>query len=261
MRASSVKIDLAMKDILLAYARAVKSLTERGVLWHLIWPSLAAAAVWFAVGIAFWQPTVDAVMAWIGSWDWAANQMSTSELGAAFVLVMVKISLAVLFLPMVYVTAALIVAVFALPMMLEKVAVTRYADLEMRKGGTVSGSAINAVVAVILFVFAMLVSLPFWLIPGVGLVVSLLLTAWMNKKAFGYDALMLHADKAEMNRLRTRHSASMLGLGVGCALLAYVPVLNLFAPAFCGLAFVHYLLEALRRDRTGTPSGATVTTS
>jgi len=241
-----------MKDILMAYARAVKSLTERGVLWHLIWPSLAAAVVWLAIGVAFWQPMVDAVMAFIGSWDWAANQMSTSDLGAAFVLVVVKISLAVLFLPLVYVTAALIVAVFALPMMLEKVALTRYSDLEMRKGGTVSGSAVNAVVAVLLFVLAMLLSLPFWLIPGVGLVVSLLLTAWMNKKAFGYDALMLHADKAEMSRLRARHSGSMLGLGVGCALLAYVPILNLFAPAFCGLAFVHYLLEALRRDRSGT---------
>lgn len=240
-----------MKDILLAYARAVKSLTERGVLWHLIWPSLVAAVVWLGIGIAFWQPMVDAVMAFIGSWDWAASKMDTSELGAAFVLVVVKISLAVLFLPLVYVTAALIVAVFALPLMLEKVAVSRYADLEMRKGGTMSGSAVNAVVAVLLFVVALLVSLPFWLIPGVGLVVSLLLTAWMNKKAFGYDALMLHADKAEMSRLRARHSGAMLGLGVGCALLAYVPIVNLFAPAFCGLAFVHYLLEALRRDRTG----------
>ena len=38
-------------------------------------------------------------------------------------------------------------------------------------------------------------------------------------------------------------------LGVGCAALGYVPVLNLIAPAFCGLAFVHYLLEALQQHR------------
>ncbi|QID19888.1 EI24 domain-containing protein [Nitrogeniibacter mangrovi] len=246
-----------MKDILRAYARAVKSLTERGVLWHLIWPSLAAALVWLVLGIVFWQPMVDGVMGWIGSWDWAAQHMNTSELGAAAVLVLVKITLAVLFLPMVYVTAALVVAVVALPMMLEKVAVTRYSDLEMRKGGTVTGSAINAVVAVLLFLVGIVVSLPFWLIPGVGLVVSILLTAWMNKKAFGYDALMLHGDREEMPRLRKRYSAGLLGLGVGCALLAYVPVLNLFAPAFCGLAYVHYLLEALRRERGGpTMNGA-----
>ncbi|MCB1964421.1 MAG: EI24 domain-containing protein, partial [Rhodocyclaceae bacterium] len=66
-------------------------------------------------------------------------------------------------------------------------------------------------------------------------------------------------------RLRRDKRAGMLGLGVGCALLAYVPLVNLFAPAFCGLAYVHYLLETLRRDRAangwviaegGAPQGA-----
>jgi len=244
-----------MKDIFVAYARAIKSLTERGVLWHLIWPSLVAVVIWSALGFFFWTPLVDGVMAWIGSWDWVAQRLDASAMAAAVVLVMVKLTMAVLFVPMVYVTAALLVAVVALPIMLEKVAVTRYADIEMRHGGTVTGSAVNAVLALLIFVAAMVVSLPFWLIPGVGLVVSILLTAWMNKKAFGYDALMLHGDREEMPRLRRRHGASLLGLGVGCALLAYVPLLNLFAPAFCGLAYVHYLLEALRRDRA-TPSAA-----
>jgi hypothetical protein len=41
----------------------------------------------------------------------------------------------------------------------------------------------------------------------------------------------------------------MLLLGGGSALLAYVPVINLVAPAYAGLAFVHYLLERLRQDR------------
>ena len=35
----------------------------------------------------------------------------------------------------------------------------------------------------------------------------------------------------------------------GAALLAYVPVINLVAPAYAGLAFVHYMLETLRRHR------------
>jgi uncharacterized protein involved in cysteine biosynthesis len=238
-----------MKDIFLAYARALKSLTERGVLWHLIWPSLVAAVLWLVLGLVFWQPTVDAVMGWIHGWDWLASWLDGSELGAAAMLVLVKITMGILFLPLVYVTAALLVAIVALPIMLEKVAVTRYADLEMRRGGSFTGSATNALIAVAVFLVAIVVSLPFWLIPGVGLVVSILLTAWMNTKAFGYDALMLHGDREEMPRLRRVHGAGLLGLGVGCALLAYVPVVNLVAPAFCGLAYVHYLLEALRRDR------------
>jgi len=105
-------------------------------------------------------------------------------------------------------------------------------------------------VTTVLFVFALLLSLPFWLIPGVGLIVSVLLTGWLNQRAFGYDALMLHADGDEMRRLRADQRVPMLALGGACALLGYVPVLNLVAPAYSGLAFVHFLLEALRRERT-----------
>jgi hypothetical protein len=41
----------------------------------------------------------------------------------------------------------------------------------------------------------------------------------------------------------------MMVLGGSCAMLAYVPFVNLLAPAFSGLAFVHFLLETLRRER------------
>ena len=60
---------------------------------------------------------------------------------------------------------------------------------------------------------------------------------------------MLHADKAELQRLRENWRPQLLLLGGGTALLAYVPVINLVAPAFAGLAFVHYMLETLRRHR------------
>lgn len=238
-----------MKDIFKAYARSIKSLTERGVLWHLVWPSLFAIVLWLVLAVAFWTPTVEVVMGWIESWPWAAERLGGSELGAAAMLVAIKFMLGVLLLPLVYVTAALLVAVVALPLMLEKVAKVRYRDVEMRRGGSNTGSVLNAIAAVLVFGAGILLSLPFWLIPGVGLLASVLLTAWLNKKAFGYDALMMHGDAEEMQRLTREHRTALLGLGVGCALLAYIPIVNLFAPAFCGLAFVHYLLDALQRDR------------
>ena len=85
--------------------------------------------------------------------------------------------------------------------------------------------------------------------PGLGIVIPLLLTAWLNRRAFRYDALMMHADRDEMKLIPERNASGLMMLGVGCALLAYVPILNLVAPAFCGLAFVHYLLEALQQHR------------
>ncbi|AYH45179.1 EI24 domain-containing protein [Azoarcus sp. DN11] len=238
-----------MRNILLAVGRALRSLGRKGVFVHLVWPSVAALVVWMTVAVLSWSTLVDAIVHWIQGWAFVGEWLATTDLGAAATLVVVKIALALAFLPLIYVTAALLVAVFALPMMLEQVAQRDYGDLEQRRGGSNLGSAWNALVAGGLFLLGMLVSLPLWLIPGAGLVASVVLTGWLNQRAFGYDALMLHADREELLRLPRIQKAPMLLLGGGCALLAYVPVVNLVAPAFCGLAFVHFMLEALRRER------------
>ncbi len=238
-----------MTEILRAFGRSLRSLSHAGVLWHLVWPTLVAMVIWLAVGVAVWSPVVDGVMGWIREWPWAADQLAASQMGAVVVLILIKIVLALLFVPLIYVTAALLVAAVALPMMLERVSRQDYGDLELRRGGSNVGSVVNAMVAGLVFLVGFVVTLPFWLIPGVGLVLSVLLTAWLNQKAFSYDALMLHADPEEMERLPRACKSGTFGVGLGSALLAYIPVVNLFAPAFCGLAFAHFLLEALRRDR------------
>lgn len=238
-----------MRDVMLAFGRALRSLGQRGILWHLVWPSLVALVLWLVVAFFSWSALVAGAMEWIESWSFANEWLTASEFGAATMLILVKFALAFAVLPMIYVTAALLVAVVALPMMLERVARSVYGDLEQRRGGSNLGSALNAVFAGLVFVLGLIVSLPFWLIPGVGLVATIALTAWLNQRAFGYDALMLHADRDELARLPKDLRGSMLLLGSGCALLAYIPFVNLLAPAFSGLAFVHFMLESLRRER------------
>lgn len=238
-----------MREILLAFGRALRSLGRKGVFVHLVWPSLVALVVWMTIAVLSWTTLVDTIVSWIQGWAFVGEWIATSEIGATATLIVVEIALALAFLPLIYVTAALLVAVFALPLMLERVALKDYGELELRRGGSNLGSAWNAIIAGLLFLLGMVVSLPLWLIPGAGLVASVVLTAWLNQRAFGYDALMLHADREELKRLPRVQRTSMLLLGGGCALLAYVPFVNLVAPAFCGLAFVHLMLEALRRER------------
>ncbi|MCB1912181.1 MAG: EI24 domain-containing protein [Rhodocyclaceae bacterium] len=238
-----------MKEILRAYALAIRSLGRRDILWHLLWPGLLSLVVWIGLAIGFWNPLTDLALATLNGWDWLHSWTSSSQFGAGFVAVTVQIALGLAILPLIYVTAAILVATVSLPLMLERVARTDYALLEERRGGSQTGSAINALWAALVFGVVLLLSLPLWLVPGLGLVIPLMLTAWLNRRAFRYDALMMHADREEMRTLSQRHDGSMLLLGVGCAALAYIPLVNLFAPAFCGLAFVHYLLAALERHR------------
>lgn len=238
-----------MRDIVLAFGRSLRSLLRADIFWHLIWPGLAAAVLWTVVGVFSWAAIIDGVMTWLTGLSWVGTWLQGSEVAAGVVLILVKIAVFFAFVPLIYVTAAVLVAVVALPLMLERVAKKDYADLEQRLGGSTVGSAWNALVATAWFLGGLILSLPFWLIPGVALIVSVLLTGWLNQRAFGYDALMLHADREEFARLREDRRMPMLVLGGSTALLAYVPFVNLVAPAFAGLTFVHFMLESLRRER------------
>ncbi|HNO87772.1 MAG TPA: EI24 domain-containing protein [Rhodocyclaceae bacterium] len=238
-----------MKKTLLAYGAAARSLLRADILWHLMWPTILSAALWVG-GLAFgWSALVASAQDGLVALPWLGSWLAGSPGALVVVLVLFKIALVVLVLPVIYVTAAFLVAAIALPLMLETVARTDYADLARRGGGSTWGSVWNALVAVIVFLLLLVASLPLWLIPGAGLVISLLLTAWLNQRAFRYDALMTHADAYELKALPQQQSAGLFGVGLLGAVLAHVPLLNLFAPAVTGLAFVHYLLAALRDAR------------
>ena len=238
-----------MRDILVALGRSIRSLARLDVFGHLIWPGIVSALLWVTVAVLSWAMAVDSIMEYLQGLGWVGDRISASVWVAGIVLFLVKLLVVLAFVPLFYVTTAILVATVALPLMLDRVARRDYADLEQRRGGSNMGSIVNTLVAVLWFVLIIVASLPLWLIPGVALVAPVLATGWLSQRVFGYDALMRHADRDELVRLRQELRPQMLLLGSGTTLLAYVPVVNIVAPAFSGLAFVHFLLEALRRDR------------
>jgi len=133
--------------------------------------------------------------------------------------------------------------------MLERVAVTDYADLVQRRGGSFEGTVWNALAALLFYFLGLIVTLPLWLIPGMGLILSLFWLAYLNQRAYRYDALALHADSAERESIITREKSKLYLIGFGAGVLGFVPLVNFLAPAFVGLAYVHFCLEKLRHLR------------
>jgi CysZ protein len=82
-------------------------------------------------------------------------------------------------------------------------------------------------------------------------VLPLLWGAWLNQRTFRFDALAEHATRGELQAgLVAREPQPLLAWpGLGTAAVAYVPLVNLLAPAFTALVFVHLGLAALRRRR------------
>lgn len=138
-----------------------------------------------------------------------------------------------------------------MPLLLNELSQSDYPELSRLGSDSLVSSTWNSLWAAVLFIVGWLVTLPLWLVPGLGIVLPLFWMAWLNRRTFAYDALAAHATDDEWRSVRRRHALPLLGLGLVMALLAHVPFVGLLAPSLAALAYVHYYLGALRSLRQG----------
>jgi CysZ protein len=239
-----------MRGIGSSISFALGNLLHPRMLWLMLWPVLVATGIWGAAAIWSWAGLVAWLAGILRHWIETATffvhwDASTVALIAAKVLVIIGL------VPLIQLTALLILGVFGMPAMVDHVARRAFPDLVRRHGGSFTGSVWNSIVGVLgLALFAAL-SIPFWLFPPLWPAIPVAIMGWVNQRVLRYDALAEHADAWEMREVFSRRRAAMYLLGVVLALVAYVPVIGLFAPVLFGLAFIHYLLgelQVLRRE-------------
>jgi len=232
-------------EIVLSLGRSLRTL-GRGRVWLLFFgPALVALVVWIGlmtfaleglIGILVEQPP----LTWLASWGaaWLA------KLGAVLAGWLLVLAAA-------FVTAMLLAAIFVMPLLLDHVALADYPELARAGKDSLLAGAWNSIAAVLLYAVGWLLTLPLWLLPGLGLLLPILWMAWLTRRTFAYDALTVHATDQEWRVLRRQHGLPLLLLGVVLALLAHIPVLGLLTPTLAALAYTHFCLEALRRLRQG----------
>ncbi len=242
-----------MSEVLHALGSAFRSLLHPRMLALTIWPMLGALAVWLGLAWFYWD----------GWSQWLSAMLSASDVVAwlqqhgfpGMVRYSVWMLLWLLLAPTILITALLIAAMIEMPLIVSFVAARDYPALERRRGGTVSGSVVNALVAVLVFAALWVVTLPLWLTGVLVPVLPVVLSAYLNQRLFRYDALSEHASAAEYRAILKSNRGSLYGLGALLALLYYVPLLNLLVPVLSGLAFAHFGLARLAELRE--PGGVT----
>lgn len=234
-----------MAELMIALVRTLGTLARPRIWLLLAGPALAALGVWLALTflvlnqLSAWflqQPP----MSWLSGWGtlWLAKLLAAA--GGWLVI-----------LALAYLTAMLLAGVFIMPLLLAVVGARDYPDVAPRGKDSLLAATANSLWAALVFVLGWLLTLPLWLIPGLGLVLPLFWMAWLNRRTFAYDALAAHATAEEWREVRQRYQMPFLVLGVLLALVAHVPLLGLLAPTLGALAYVHLGLEALRRLRQG----------
>lgn len=236
-----------MHPVIAALTAAVRDLREPRVLALALVPPLAAIAVWLALAWAFaddWARWVAEAIAttpwltWLNDWGLASVLIWASGIAAFALLV-----------PLMLVVAVLVTDILAMPVIVPLVGARDYPRLERRRGGTLAGSAWNAVTSIILFAALWLLSLPLWL-TGIGaLLLPALISALFNQRMFRYDALAEHASAGEYRAVVQAAGGRLYALGLALAALYYVPLVNLLAPILSALAFTHLCLAELESLR------------
>lgn len=234
-----------MGDVMLALRRSLATL-GRGRVWlYMLAPAIVALLVMVGLSVLLLEHLIAAFveqppLSWVAAWGalWLAKLLA----GLSGWLLILSAS---------YLVAMLLTAIIVLPLLLNHLAAIDYPDLARMGSDSVVSSTWNSVWAALLFIAGWLLTMPLWLIPGLALLLPLFWMAWLNRRTFAFDALAAHASVAEWRQLRRAQAFPLLLLGLAMALLAHVPFVGLLAPSLAALAYIHFGLEALRRQRKG----------
>ncbi len=234
---------------------------------------IAAALGWF-----YWEPTLAGVRASLD--DSALLEPLFAwlrSIGAGgWVSVLVPLVVVALAVPVFVVTTLLVAAMLMTPAIVRLVAARRFPRLEARRGGSFWHGAAISLGCTAVAALALVLSIPFWFVPPLVLVLPPLIWGWLTYRVFAYDVLAVHASREERLRLLTAERWPLLGMGIACGAMGAAPSLLwavgalalVLAPflilasiwlytlvfAFSALWFAHYLLAALERLRRGEES-------
>ena len=236
-----------MHSVISALVEALKTLFHPKILSLVLWPMLVAVVFWVGAAISFWGSWVEGMTGMVQSTP--LEQWMAQGVFAVVSHYLISIILVLLLFPAIYVTALLITAVFAMPMMVSHVARQSFPELELKQGGSTVGSVANAAVATVVYCVGWVLSLPLWLFSPLALVLPIILMAYLNQRLFRYDALAEHASRAEYEQVIERATLKLYLLGAAVGLLQFVPLLNLFSPIYVGLSFIHLCLAELKQVR------------
>jgi len=243
-----------MTSILRSLAYALGNLLHPRMVWLMIWPLALALGLWGTLALIFWAQLALTLAEWlqqgialvpfVAQWDF-----TTATLFLAKVLILIML------VPLIQLTALLILSIFGMQAMVEHVASRACPELARRRGGSLAGSVWNGVVGLAGLIGLGLISIPFWIFPPLWPLIPIFILGWVNQRVLRYDALAEHADAREMLAVFRAHRGSLYLMGLVLALAAYIPLVGIFAPVLLGLAFIHYLLSALNAQREAPIEG------
>ncbi|MBW7923836.1 MAG: EI24 domain-containing protein [Burkholderiaceae bacterium] len=240
-----------MQPVLTAFGRAIVSQLHPKMLALLVVPFVLAIVFWVITAWWLWAPITGWLQGWLfgGGWMSSLDAWAASHGFSGFAQWTVALLALLVVVPVMFASAVVIIAVFAMPMVIRHLGNGPYRDVAREGSMALAPSVWNAVSSTVLFAVGYLVTLPLWLIPPLALVVPWLWWSWLTARVMRFDSLVEHASAAERGASISERKRDYFLLALLVTLLNYVPPLFLITPVLSALAFAHYSLALLRRQR------------
>jgi hypothetical protein len=236
-------------------------------------PMIGSVLVWGVVLYFTLVPLIDHLQALVLSNDSFNNAGSWLKIIGLFALKAFLAPLLALWviLPMIMISAMLVVGALLMPLICNFVAGRDFPTLEKKMGGTLLGGLMNGLLMFVGFVLLWLISLPLTVIPPLALLAHTLLWGWLTYRIMIYDALADHATVEERQAITRQYRLPLLVIGTitsvaanlatllwlgGAVAVLFLPVTSILAIwlyfvvfIFSGLWFQYFSLAALQAYR------------
>lgn len=269
-----------MKLLLDAFWRAAAYCLHPQVIVLSILPLVITGGLAAGLGYFFWEAALVEVRGTLEGWAMLATALEwlDSVGGGGFKSVLAPLIVVAFTVPLIVVLSLLLVAILMTPALVNLVAARRFPTLERRHGAGFWRSVTWSLICTVLALIALLVSIPFWFVPPLVLVLPPLIWGWLTYRVLSFDVMAEHASEVERRQVMRKHRLPLLSIGVVAGYLGAAPSLVwavsaaflIFAPlliviavwiytlvfAFSALWFAHYTLaavQALREQNDARP--------
>lgn len=276
-------ITSTVRPVLTAYKRALSSQFSGRMLRLSVLPVVLSVLLWGTVLFFGFEPLKDFIGSLLpapaadGSGGWWARYGA-----GALKVIAVAVIAVMLTMPMMVFTALTFMGIVSMPAMVGHVSERQFPELELKRGGNLSGSILVNLITMLKIVPLWLLTLPLYIIPPLAVLAQVMLWGRATSTVMSYDALADHASEDERQAIMRRHKRELTMIGVisgaigslpgivwiGGTLISAVlfPVLAVIALwiyvmifIFTGLWFLYYCLQALEDLRAA--GGAAVAPS
>jgi len=256
-----------------SFWRAVAYCLHPRVIGLSLLPLVLIVALAGGLGYFFWDSAVNGVFVWLESTAWLESvtrwlqDMGMGGLKNALAPLLVIFAVT----PLLVVVVLFFVALLMMPAVVRLVGRRRFPVLERKEGASLARGALWSLGSMLLALFALVISIPLWLIPPLILVLPPLIWGWLTYRVMTFDALAEHASGEERRLVFRQHRGWLLLMGIATGYLGAAPSIVwasgwFFAAAFpilipaaiwiytlvfafSSLWFAHYCLAALAQLR------------